>query len=67
VAVFCAQIVAALGYGAYFPWSVPALYTGITGLDGQQPAWWSPLTVLAVGALSVIATVRWWQNADHTT
>jgi ABC-2 type transport system permease protein len=67
VAVFCAQIVAALGYGAYFPWSVPALYTGITGPDGQQPAWWSPLTVLAVGAFSVIATVRWWQDADHTT
>jgi ABC-2 type transport system permease protein len=65
-AVFCAQIVAALGYGAYFPWSVPALYTGVTGPDGQQAAWWSPLTVIAVGALAVAGTVRWWQDADHT-
>src|SRR5205823_6293783 len=27
LAMFLAQIVAAIGWGAYFPWSVPALYS----------------------------------------
>ena len=31
--VFCAQVVAALGYGSYFPWSVPALFSGMAGPD----------------------------------
>ena len=31
VTVFLAQIIAALGYGQYFPWSVPALFSGIAG------------------------------------
>ncbi|MEV4514197.1 ABC transporter permease [Dactylosporangium sp. NPDC049525] len=65
-AVFSAQIVAALGYGAYFPWSVPALYTGVTGPDGQHAGWWSPITVAAVGVVAVGATVRWWRRADQT-
>ncbi len=34
--VFVAQIVAALGYGHVFPWSVPAVYRGIAG-SGQPP------------------------------
>jgi hypothetical protein len=35
---FTAQILATLGYGAYYPWSVPALYSGLAGPDSPTPA-----------------------------
>ncbi|WP_117213516.1 ABC transporter permease [Allorhizocola rhizosphaerae] len=62
--VFTAQIVAALGYGAWFPFSVPAMHAGLTGADGP-----SPVGYAAVGAMAfvaVTATIGWWQRADHT-
>lgn len=65
-AVFSAQIVAALGYGPWFPLSVPALHAGITG-DGQPGP--HPIGYAAVAAAvvaSVMLTVWWWQRADHT-
>ncbi|GIH05231.1 hypothetical protein Rhe02_32980 [Rhizocola hellebori] len=56
-AIFTAQIVAALGYGPWFAFSVPALYAGIAG-DGQPgPAAIGYLSVGAVAAVSVAVTV----------
>ncbi|MCX2948825.1 ABC transporter permease [Lentzea sp. NEAU-D7] len=60
--VFCAQIVAALGYGRYFPWSVPALFSGLAGPD-QVPT--GVLGVVLVGATGAVATALWWRNADQ--
>jgi ABC-2 type transport system permease protein len=62
--VFTAQIVAALGYGAWFPFSVPALHAGITGQQSPAPAGYAG--VAAVAVVSVWAAIRWWQRADHT-
>jgi ABC-2 type transport system permease protein len=62
--LFAAQIVAALGYGAWFPFSVPALHAGMAGQ--QAPALVGYLAVAVVAAASVVATARWWQHADHT-
>jgi ABC-2 type transport system permease protein len=62
LAVFSGQMAAILGYGAYFPWSVPALYTGLT--EASAPLW-SIAGVLAVGALAVGATAAWWLRADQ--
>lgn len=56
-AVFFAQIVAALGYGHYFPWSVPALFSGVAGADRDPPG--------AVGVVGVLGTALWWRNADQ--
>jgi ABC-2 type transport system permease protein len=64
--VFTAQIVALLGYGPYFPWSVPAFYSGIAGADQPAPGLLGYLLVIAVGAAGVIATAAWWRNADHS-
>ncbi|MGI5240689.1 ABC transporter permease [Dactylosporangium sp. CA-139066] len=66
VTVFVTQIVTALGYGTWFPWSAPALYAGISGPDGQHPVWWSPLSVAAVAAVAVVGTVSWWRHADQS-
>lgn len=63
-ALFTAQIVAALGYGPWYPFSVPALHAGLTGED--TPSAFGYAMVGAVAAASVWATARWWQHADHT-
>lgn len=65
-AVFTAQIVAVLGYGQYFPYSVPALYSGIAGADQPAPGVLGYLLVIAVGVAGVIATTAWWRNADQS-
>lgn len=64
-AIFCAQIVAALGYGQYFPWSVPALFSGLAGPDAVSPGLLGVVLVVLVGAAGMAATALWWRNADH--
>jgi ABC-2 type transport system permease protein len=60
-AVFSAQVVALLGYGAFFPWSVPALYAGLADPPGV-PGF---VLVAAVGVIGPVATALWWERADH--
>lgn len=64
--LFLAQILAALGWGAYFPWAVPALASGAAGASEQQLGAASYLVVLLAGLLGVAATLAWWRWADHT-
>ncbi|GAB2817336.1 ABC transporter permease [Lentzea nigeriaca] len=64
-AVFCAQIVAALGYGQYFPWSVPALFSGLAGPDQPSPGTLGVVLVVLVGAAGAAGTALWWRQADH--
>jgi ABC-2 type transport system permease protein len=64
-ALFSAQVIAALGYGAYFPYSVPGLYAGLAGADQDLPGPLGHLLVLAVGLGGVVATMAWWRRADH--
>ncbi|MEU3648799.1 ABC transporter permease [Lentzea sp. NPDC034063] len=65
VAVFCAQIIAALGYGEFFPWSVPALLSGLAGPDHPAPGLLGYLLVLFMGVAGVAATALWWRQADQ--
>jgi ABC-2 type transport system permease protein len=64
-AVFAAQVVALLGYGGYFPWSVPALAAGLAGPDAAPVGPAGVLLVLAVGAAGVATTLAWWGRADQ--
>jgi ABC-2 type transport system permease protein len=64
--VFTAQIIAVLGYGPYFPWSVPALYSGTAGAGQPRPGLPGVLLVIAVGISGVAATALWWRNADQS-
>ncbi|MEO3861010.1 ABC transporter permease [Acrocarpospora sp. B8E8] len=66
VIVFTAQVIAALGFGAYFPWSVPALYAGLAGPGQDQPGPLGFALVLATAAAGALATAAWWRRADHT-
>jgi len=64
--VFAAQVITAAGYGAWFPWAVPALTAGLAGPTQAPPGIAGPTSVLLVAVLSVLATLMWWNRADHT-
>ena len=59
------QIAAALGHGAYLPWSIPALFSGAAGPEQVQMSWFSYLLVIVFSVLGYIFTVQWWNKADH--
>jgi ABC-2 type transport system permease protein len=65
--LFLAQITAATGWGPWFPWSVPALYSGLAGPAGAVLPGWSFGLVAATSLLGLIATLGWWRWADQTT
>jgi ABC-2 type transport system permease protein len=65
VSLFAAQVIAALGFGAWFPWSVPSLLSGVAGPDQAGPGPLSIAVVVVVGAAASVATVIWWEHADH--
>ena len=62
-----AQIIAALGYGTYFPWSIPGIYAGSGGKELQQTLnSVSYLVLIATSLIGYIATLLWWKYADQT-
>lgn len=63
--VFLAQVIALLGWGAYFPWSVPALLSGAAGSGGQELGVVSYLLVMLAGLAGFAGTLAWWQLADQ--
>jgi ABC-2 type transport system permease protein len=63
--IVLAQIVAAAGWGAVFPWSIPALMSGIAGPETPQMGSTSYLLVLLAGAAGIGGTLAWWQRADQ--
>ena len=61
-----AQIVALTGWGAWFPWAVPALFSGMAGPRSDQIGWYSYVAVAVVCAAGLMGTYVWWRKADHT-
>jgi ABC-2 type transport system permease protein len=65
-----AQVVDRLGYGPYFPWDVPLLYSGaaemLTGGAPTPLGFISFMLVGLVGLLGWAVTAAWWRYADQT-
>ncbi len=61
-----AQLIAAAGWGEYFPWSVPALRAGLAGAQLSSLEMLSYVIVALTSLAGIIATVVWWELADHT-
>jgi ABC-2 type transport system permease protein len=66
MAVILAQVIAAAGWGEYFPWSIPALYSGMAGAAYTNLAWISYLIVVLMSLAGMLATLAWWEVADQT-
>jgi len=62
-----AQIIGALGFGNYFPWAVPGIYSGSGGADLK--AGLNILSYLILVMTSIIgyfSTILWWKYSDQT-
>jgi ABC-2 type transport system permease protein len=63
--IIIAQIVATLGYGPYFPWSIPAMYSGAAGPESAQLGTISYLILFGTSISGLVATFGWWRFADQ--
>jgi ABC-type transport system involved in multi-copper enzyme maturation permease subunit len=61
-----AQIIAATGFGAYFPWSIPGLYSGAAGEYRSQLDWISYGLLIFVALTGYVSSFKWFQQADQT-
>ena len=64
--IFLSQIIAATGWGDWFPWSVPALYSGVIGPRSEQLGMHSYVLIFLTGVVGLIATYWYWRNAVQT-
>jgi ABC-2 type transport system permease protein len=64
--IVLAQIAAVLGWGDWFPWSVPALVSGMAGPKAAAVGRHSYLLVLLTFFAGLAATFIWWRSADQS-
>ena len=64
------QVISQLGYGQYFPWTIPMVYSGaaeaLTGKTAVPPGLISYILVGLVGVISLVVTDVWWRYADQS-
>lgn len=61
-----AQIIAAIGYGQFFPWSIPALISSAVGSDNAIIEVISIIIVLLTSVFGLVGTMFWWRYADQS-
>jgi ABC-2 type transport system permease protein len=60
-----AQIAGVLGWGDWFPWSVPGLLSEMAGPRAEPIGLHSYILVLLTFIAGIAATFAWWQSADQ--
>jgi ABC-2 type transport system permease protein len=60
-----AQIAGVLGWGDWFPWSVPVLVSGMMGPSAKQVGMHSYVLVLVAFIAGIGTTFAWWRSADQ--
>jgi ABC-2 type transport system permease protein len=60
-----AQIAVVMGWGDWFPWSVPPLFSGMAGPRAELLGAHSYLVVALTFVAGVLCTAFWWQSADQ--
>jgi ABC-2 type transport system permease protein len=64
--VILAQIAGLTGWGDWFPWSVPALFSGAAGPRADLIGAHSYVIVILASMIGLVATFYWWRSADQT-
>lgn len=64
--VVMAQIATITGWGDWFPWSVPALFSGVVGPRSEFLGVHSYIIIVLASMAGIAATFYWWRNADQT-
>jgi ABC-2 type transport system permease protein len=63
--VVLAQVAAIAGWGDWFPWAVPALFSGAAGPRQDLLGWHSFIVVAAACLAGLLLTYWWWRDADQ--
>ncbi len=62
-----AQVIGALGFGSYFPWAVPGIYSGSGGADLKADLNIMSYLIIAItGIIGYFSTILWWKYSDQT-
>jgi ABC-2 type transport system permease protein len=61
-----ANLSAILGWGDWFPWAVPALFSGAAGPRAEILGTHSYIILFTTSMIGLIATYYWWRNTDQT-
>lgn len=61
-----AQIIAATGYGSFFPWSVPGLFGGVGGEYKPNLTITSYVILMLTSIIGYFATLLYWKYSDQT-
>lgn len=66
VVLMFSQFAPYLGFGHYFPWSIPAIFSGAAGeIFKNRLNEWSFLTLFGTALVGYLATLGWWQYSDQ--
>lgn len=61
------QIIGALGFGNYFPWAVPGIYSGSGGADLKADLnFYSYLIIVLTSIAGYFSTILWWKHSDQS-
>jgi len=60
-----AQFIGLVGLGPYFPWAIPALYSGAAGVESAQLGIVSYIILFFTSIFGLIGTLAWWRYADQ--
>jgi ABC-2 type transport system permease protein len=64
--IAASQVLAVLGWGSWFPWSVPAILAGAGGAQVEPVTIGGVALVTLVVVTGLVATIAWWERADQT-
>jgi ABC-2 type transport system permease protein len=66
VILMLAQFVPYIGWGHYFPWSIPGIYCGAAGEELKNRLnEWSYLSLIFTSLFGYILSIAWWKYADQ--
>jgi ABC-2 type transport system permease protein len=55
-----------LGWGDWFPWAIPALFSGAAGPRSEQLGLHSYVILAVISLIGFVVTFWWWRDADQT-
>jgi ABC-type transport system involved in multi-copper enzyme maturation permease subunit len=58
------QVITVVGFGDYFPWAIPAIYSGL-GEDGGILTGLGLFIAISTSLLGILGTLWWWIFADQ--
>lgn len=64
--VALAQIAIVMGWGDWFPWAVPGLFSGAAGPRAELISTHGYIMVILASIIGFAATYFWWRTADQT-